>query len=90
MTPTPLTLRHQIIDVPGLDELCRAFADGQCLEVSFATLNLGAFLVAQVVGVEAALGFDHEVEALSPSFSTPMRISGSLRSSWFIARIATG
>ena len=59
--PPPLTFCHQVVDVPGLDELCRAFADGQCLEVSFATINLGAFLLAQVLGKEAALGFHYEV-----------------------------
>lgn len=61
---TPLTLRHQVVNVSGLDELCRVFGDGQSLEVSFAALDLGAFLVAQIVGEEAALGLDHEVEAL--------------------------
>jgi hypothetical protein len=36
-------------------KLCRIFAVGQCFEMSFATLNLGAFLVAKVVGEEAVL-----------------------------------
>ncbi len=57
-------LRHEVIDVSGLDELCRVFAYGECLEVSFAAFNLGAFLVAKVLGEQAALGFDDEVEAL--------------------------
>lgn len=58
------TLRHQAVDVPGLYKFCRIFGYCKRLEVSFATLNLGAFLVAQVIHEMAALGFDDEIESL--------------------------
>ena len=76
------TARHQVVDVPGLDELCGVFADGQRLEVSLAALDLGAFLVAQVVGEEAALGLDHEVEPLRAVLLDqhgPVRVVGAER-----------
>ena len=67
---------HHVADSPGLDETCRFLAPGQGLEVGLAALDLGTFLVAQIVGEQAGLRFDHEVEPLRPSISTSTAQSG--------------
>ena len=59
-----LFLRQHVDDVPGDNEARGVVADSEGLEVVFAALDLGAFLIAEVVGEQSALGFDHEVEPL--------------------------
>src|ERR1700733_3076780 len=74
------TLRHQIVDVSGLDEFRRPISDSQRLEMSLATLYLCALLVAQILGKQAALSFDHEVESfLAVLFHQdgPVRVIGA-------------
>jgi hypothetical protein len=62
--PSRSALRHQAVDVPGLNKLSGVLSESQCPEVRFPAFYLRAFLVSQIVGEEAALGIDNEVELL--------------------------
>src|SRR5690349_10239940 len=62
------SLRHQILDLRGLDVSRGILPNGQGLEVSLATLDLRAFLLANVFCEETPLCLDHKVEALSAVF----------------------
>lgn len=57
-------MSQKIVNAGRLDIFRRVLADSQCAEVRFAALDLGGFLVAEIIGVQAALGFNHKVQSL--------------------------
>jgi hypothetical protein len=58
-------VREYVIDGVCHSVLRRRFAYSQGMKMRLATLNLGSFLVPQVVPEKAALRFNDEVEALA-------------------------
>jgi hypothetical protein len=59
---------NYIFKFGGLDEPGWIFADGQGVEMCLTAFNLGAFAVAEIIGKQAALGFDDEVKAFRTIF----------------------
>ena len=60
--------RHHVIEFGGFNETRRVLADGQGVEMRLAAFDFSALAVAEIVGEQAALGFDDEVEALRAVF----------------------